>query len=345
VSTPTWTPEEDAAFRAEADGAPEWLAGRPMDPAAVSAEPLPTLPGFPFLHAGKGAVISGPTGRGRSSLVQACLYDAATLGLRCAYLGAEVTAEEFDARAAHLADVRGDEVEEALRRELSRVRYLNLASVVTRAWNDPDAWLAGAQVYGVIAIDPLSSVASALDLDFDKSNAQFVAFYDRIVQPITAAGVAVVLIDNVGHSEEARSRAKGVSAKSDRADLTFSCKAISEPPALLMRCQKVRSVRAAFRVGDEWAFQRDTQRIGRHTAGSSSSPGFRPTVYMERVSMVLEADPGLSKNAVRQSVQGKAAIVDLALELLVSESYVEIRERGQKACHFSRRPFREAADE
>jgi hypothetical protein len=343
VSTPTWTPEEDAAFRAEVDGPPEWLAGRPMDPAAVSAELLPTLAGFPYLHAGKGAVISGPTGRGRSSLVQACLYDAATLGLRCAYLGAEVTAEEFDARAAHLADVRGDEVEEGLRRDLSRVRYLNLASVVTQAWNDPAGWAAGAQVYAVIAIDPLSSVASALDLDFDKSNAQFVAFYDRIVQPITAAGVAVVLIDNVGHSEEARSRAKGVSAKSDRADLTFSCKAISEPPALLMRCQKVRSVRAAFRVGDEWMFQRDTQRIERHAG--SSSPGFRPTVYMERVSKVLEAEPGLSKRAVRQSVQGKAAIVDLALELLVSESYVEIQERGQTKCHYSRQPFREAEDE
>jgi hypothetical protein len=347
VSTQTWTPEEDAAFRARADGGartpPEWLTGRPMDPAAVSADPLPLLAGVPFLHAGKGAVISGPTGRGRSSLVQACLYDAAMLGVRCAYLGAEVTPDEFDARAAHLADVRGDEVGDELRRELARVRYLNLASVVTQAWNDPDAWLAGVQAYELVAIDPLSSVASALDLDFDKSNAQFVAFYDRIVQPIAAAGVAVVMVDNVGHAEEARSRAKGVSAKSDRADLTFSCKAIADPPALVVRCQKVRSVRAAFRVGDEWKFDRDTQQIERGNA--SPTDAFRPTGLMERVSMLLETDPGLSKRSIRSAVQGKAVFVDLALDLLVSEKYVERRKDGQADRHHSQRPFREAEDE
>jgi hypothetical protein len=346
VSTPTWTPEEDAAFCAEADGGtpPAWLAGRPMDPAAVSVEPLPTLAGFPFLHAGRGAVISGPTGRGRSSLVQAGLYDAGTLGLRCAYLGAEVTPEEFDARAAHLAGVRGDEVGDDLRRELSRVRYLNLASTVTRAWSDPEAWVAGAQVYAVVAIDPLASVASALDLDFDKSNAQFIAFYDKLVQPLTDAGVAVVMIDNIGHAEEARSRAKGVSGKGDKADLTFSCKAIADPPGLVVRCQKVRSIRAAFRVGDEWVFERDTQRVEKRTA-SSSDAAFRPTGLMEQVSKLLEADPGLSKRSVRSSVKGKNEYVDLALDLLVSEGFVEIQKQGQADRHFSQTAFREATDE
>lgn len=53
------------------------FAGEPMDPAAQKAEPLPTLPGFPFAHAGTYILISGPTGAGRSSLVQACLFDAA----------------------------------------------------------------------------------------------------------------------------------------------------------------------------------------------------------------------------------------------------------------------------
>ena len=41
-----------------------------------------------------------------------------------------------------------------------------------------------------------------------------------------------------GHSEEARSRAKGVAAKSDRADLTFSCKAIMDPAALTDSIQR-----------------------------------------------------------------------------------------------------------
>jgi len=104
-----------------------------MDPAAVPADPLPPLAGFPFLHAGTGAVIVGPTGRGRSSLVQAGLYDAARLGLHCVYLGAEVDREEFDARASRLAEVRGDDIGEELSEELARVRYLELSSVLVRA--------------------------------------------------------------------------------------------------------------------------------------------------------------------------------------------------------------------
>ena len=58
----------------------EWLEGAPMDPTAEAAEPLPTLAGFPFLHPATAAVVSGPTGGGRSSLIQACAYDAASGG-------------------------------------------------------------------------------------------------------------------------------------------------------------------------------------------------------------------------------------------------------------------------
>ncbi len=70
--------------------AADWLTGTPMDPAAAPTDPLPTLPGFPYLLAGTGAVIVGPTGAGRSSLIEAGLYDGARHGLRAAYLGSEV---------------------------------------------------------------------------------------------------------------------------------------------------------------------------------------------------------------------------------------------------------------
>lgn len=337
MSTHTWTAEEEAAFRAEVDPEPDWLLGRPMDPAAVSPDPLPALPGFPFLLPGKAALVSGPTGRGRSSLIQAGAYDAALLGLRCAYLGVEVTAEEFDARAAHLASVRGDEVADDLRRELARVRYLSLPTVAAQAWSDPDAWLAGARAYQLVAIDPLSSVASTLGLDFDGSNREFIAFYDKLVQPLTDAGVAVVMVDNIGHGEESRNRAKGVSSKGDKADLTFSCKAIAEPPGLIVRCQKVRTIRAPFRVGDEWLFERATQRIARRTG---SAEAFRPTGLMEQVSKLLESDPGLSKRSIRSAIKGRNPYIDLALELLASERYIERKSDG----YYSVKAFREADD-
>jgi len=122
-------------------------------------------------------------------------------------------------------------------------------------------------------------------------------------------------------------------------DLTFSCKAIADPPALVVRCQKVRSVRAAFRVGDEWIFERDSQRIERGDA--SATPAFRPTGQMEQVSKLLEGDPGLSKRSIRSAVKGKNEYIDLALDLLVSEGFVE----RQKDGNHSLRPFREAEDE
>ena len=111
-----------------------------MDPQAVAAEPLPTVPGFPFLHAGAGAVVVGPTGGGRSSLVQACAYDGSAHGVRTAYLGSEVTEGEFHARAADLANRRGDDIDDDLRAQLAAVRYLNLASTIVRAARRPKEW-------------------------------------------------------------------------------------------------------------------------------------------------------------------------------------------------------------
>lgn len=101
-----------------------WLAGAPMDPLAVAAEPLPSVPGFPYAHRGAGVVIVGPTGGGRSTLVQAGAYDAARSGLRVAYLGSEVSEGEFNARACDIATRRGDMIGVELRADLARVRYL-----------------------------------------------------------------------------------------------------------------------------------------------------------------------------------------------------------------------------
>ena len=75
------------------------------------------------------------------------------------------------------------------------------------------------------------------------------------------------------------------------------------------------------------------------------SGAFRPTGYMERVSKVVEGQPGLSKRAVRESVTGKAITIDLALELLVNEGYIEARHEGQAVRHHSLRAFREAEDD
>jgi len=65
---------------------------------------------------------------------------------------------------------------------------------------------------------------------------------------------------------------------------------------------------------------------------------------MERVSRELEASPGLSKTALRGAISGRNEYVDLALERLLIEGYVEARRDGQAHRHYSLQPFREADD-
>lgn len=319
----------------------DWLTGAPMDPLAVPPEPLPPLAGFPFLHEATAAVVSGPTGGGRSALVQACSYDAARAGLRVAYLGSEVTEAEFNARAGDLARRRGDLVDAELQALLANVRYLDLASVLVAAWDDPAVWVQGVVgLFDVVLMDPLSSVASTLGFDFDNSNAEFVRFYDRIVQPIVGAGVTVVMLDNVGHAFDAKSRPKGVSAKLDRVDLAFSCKRRAQPEALIVKAEKVRSVRAPFTREAQWVFSRDSQRVERIVDSDPSKP-FRPTTLMQRASVAIEDRSGIGTNRLRQQIKpARKEHIDLAVDRLIEEGYIRQEPDGQNLRHFSVRPYR-----
>ncbi len=335
---------ESTAGPAAAD---DWLAGSPMDPTAEPPEPLPPLPGFPFLHAGMGAVLVGPTGGGRSSLIQSGLYDAAKAGLRCAYLGHEVIEAEFNARAGKLIKLRDDELSDWLLGELSRVRYLDLTSVIIRAWAAPEDWIVGiCASYDIVVIDPLSAVESALGLNFQQGNDEYVLFYDRLVLPATSKGVQITLVDNIGHSVEARDRAKGASAKGDRADLSFSCRSVAD--GVLIKAKKVRSVRAAFRFGDEWLFDRDSQTVAYRgtssTASEGDDDGFRPTNLMEKASRVIEGEPGIGANGIKKAIPSRDEFIVQAVRKLIVEKYVECRGQGQTRHHYSLRPYRELDD-
>src|SRR5665213_663793 len=326
---------------AKAGGQHLWIEGVPMDPAAEPTTPMPTLPGIPYLHAGLSAVIVGPTGKGRSSLAQANLYDAALADLGCAYLGAEVTVGEFNTRAGVLAERRGDVVDARLRAQIAGVSYLDLSSAIVYAWDHPDKWIEQCiRHYDVIVIDPLSGVASALDLDFDTKNVEFVRFYDRLIQPLLSGGVAVELIDNVGHRE--RTRAKGASAKSEKVDLAFSCSGSASPAGLFIKTTKVRPICAAFKRGDKWLFTRDDQRITQVESAVDSEGNFRPTNIMQKVSEELELGGGLGVNEIEEAVTSKKDHVTTARRLLDDEGYIENRPEGQKHHYFSLKPYRES---
>ena len=267
-------------------------------------------------------------------------------GLRVAYLGHEVTEIEFNARAANLARIRGDAVNDELRSALARVRYLDLVGVVARAWEQPAEWVSGVVArFDVVVVDPSSAVESALGLNFEQRNTEFIEFDDALVQPLTARRVTVIMVDNVGHATDAQRRAKGVSGEVDRADLTLYC--VPTKAGMVIRAEKVRSVRAQVRRGDEWSFGRDDQTITRHASSGDrddDDAGFRPTGLMEKVSRYVEANPDATTNTIRSGVAGKDGWKLAALNLLISEGFIERRQRAQSKLHRSVRPYRESDD-
>jgi hypothetical protein len=325
----------------------DWLTGTPMDPAATPADPLPAIPGLPFAHQGTAVLIVGPTGGGRSSLAEAVLYDSTSHGLRSAYLGSEVTEPEFNARAALLARHRDEPITTPLQKRLAAVRYLDLATTLTAAWHNAAQWVTGiTALYDLLVVDPLAAAASAVDLDFEQGNEPFNRFYDRLIAPITARGVTVLLLDNIGHNPDAKARAKGASAKEQRADIALACRLTGTPPGLAIEARKVRSARAPFTRGHEWLFHKDSQHItDRGATRPEDAPPFRPTGLMQRVSEALERDTGLSTNAICTAVKGKREYILLAIQLLTAEGYVAAAQDGRQTIrHELTKPYRETDD-
>jgi hypothetical protein len=321
----------------------DWLHGSAVNPCAVPTTPLPALDGFPFIPAiGCSVQVSGETGGGRSTLAEAGLYDAARAGLECLYIANEVSYEEFCARAATMAQARGDALDDGLLGDLARIRYADVGTVLTNAWAHPDVWADAG--FDVVVIDPLSSAEATLELDFE-SNRDYVRFYERLVQPLVDRGVVVILLDNIGHAEEAKHRAKGASAKADKADLTFTCIRKTSPEALVIKAKKVRSVRADVKRDDEWTIAKATQQFDRtdpHTAAPIET--FRPTYFMEQISRTLEDNDGMSLRMIKEAVKGRDGYKRKAIDLLVIEGYAVNVGKGQAHEYRSVQPYRQNAE-
>ena len=158
-------------------------------------------------------------------------------------------------------------------------------------------------------IDPLSTVASVLDLDFDKSNAEFVRFYDRLVQPLAAAGVAVVMLENIGHAIEARGRAKGASAKADRPDLTFIVQAPRESRGARVDRGQGADRPRCVQARRPWTFDRDTQRVSRQASAADGGGTVAPNrPDGEGKPPAWSENSPLGRNEIRSAVTSKAEL-------------------------------------
>jgi hypothetical protein len=187
-----------------------------------------------------------------------------------------------------------------------------------------------------------------LDLRDNTDIAKWLALLPR---PLQRAGAAVVQLDHVTKSRDDRGRwAIGAQHKLAGVDVAYSLDTV-EPfgrgraghSRVLVHKDRPGYVRQHARgkvVADLHMATDDGVRLS--LVAPEDRQAFRPTGYMEKVSRACEDNPGLSKRALRTVVGGKTGYADLAIELLLSEGYLEVRCDGQARCHYAIRPFRDA---
>lgn len=79
--------------------------------------------------------------------------------------------------------------------------------------------------------------------------------------------------------------------------------------------------------------------------GRADGDTFEPTILMEKISRYVQLNPGMSKKAIEGSMNGKAATIRLALELLVTRGYIGVKTGARGAVqHFHHKPYYAAGD-
>jgi AAA domain len=201
-------------------------------------------------------------------------------------------------------------------------------------------------------IDGVTEALTIHGLDL-RDNTDIAKWLALLPRPLQRTGAAVVLLDHVSKDKETRGRwSIGAQHKLAGVDVAYLLETVE--PFGRGREGLVRITEWKDRPGfirrhavDRW--------VGNLRLASDHAPGvtcaveapaekgvFRPTALMEKVSRLLEEQPGLSRRAVRTGVKGKNDYVDLALELLVANEFVAVERDGQARRHRVVRPYREA---
>lgn len=170
------------------------------------------------------------------------------------------------------------------------------------------------------------------------------------------AGAAVLEIDHVTKDREHRGRyAIGAQHKLAGVDVAYAVKALE--PLGRGRTGSSRITVMKDRPGHIRQYSDESAHVARfqltEAAGvvsaklalldtQADAAAFRPTVLMERVSRALEEHPGLSVTAIRQTVKGKRnEYKDTALELLIADGHVNVKQEGRALRHYVVTPYRD----
>jgi hypothetical protein len=298
----------------------------------------------PWLLAGKRYLMPAAAGTGKSLVALIVAVESVKAGGTVAILDVENGADEYARRLADILAAR--DPDGALAHGCQQRLHYHAWPQLSLTWTTED-W-SDALVGTDLAIFDSSRLAlSGVGLAEDKAD-DYGKFVNALILPLIKAGAATIMLDNTGHGEQ--DRARGTSSKADLNEVVYALKAGA--PFDRDRAGHLRLIRTRSRFSGLPRELHVHLGANTYTAPVDVSPDgdrqerpFRPTVLMERVSLALQAEPGLSKRSIRTAVSGRAEWIDLALEILIAEGYVEDRRDGKANRHHSIKPYLEASAE
>lgn len=211
------------------------------------------------------------------------------------------------------------------------------------------AALTTGQQPALAVLDGMSEAYALLGLDA-YANQDVPRFLQALARPLAATGAAVLLIDHVVKSTEARGRyALGAQHKLAGVAAAYGVEVIDPPSRkrpglvkLVVHKDRHGHVRGHASGGVLALVRITPEDDGAHVTVTLDPPDstgetgtFRPTVLMERVSAFVIEHPGATRNQIKEGVSGKTSGKDLALQILVDDGYVEQRRDGQAKRHHS----------
>ena len=313
-----------------------WQRINLADPAyAVPPDP-PTILGL--IYDGKRHVISGPPESTKTLVAYILLLEAQRAGQTVAIVDFEMGPT---AARRLLGDVGATE------NEIAAIHYY-----------EPDSPPANGYLALVVAgvrfvlIDAAAGAYDTSGLD-DNARKDAEAFARTWIRPLWQAGVTTLVVDHVTKNADTRGKFTiGSERKVGQADVHISLEAVKslsrghtgivkatvhkDRPGFLPR-----PTACMFHLSSD----PDTHIISweqkEPIAVEPVTGEFRHTIYMERVSKVMESNPGhaWSKNELEDAVEGKRDHIRQALNELVTDEHVIATESGKWLRYTLVRPF------
>lgn len=317
------------------------LAGDELEqpPAILARTDGPCL-----LYAGKSHGVFGESESGKTLLAERTALELIEDGREVLYIDFEDGPESAVGRLVGMG-ARPDAIS-------TRFHYVRPDEPLSAgAWAELESVLDGIELAVIDGVTEGLTLHGLALLD----NTDIAKWLELIVRPLQRRGAAVLQLDHVTKDREGRGRyAIGAQHKLAGIDVAYSLRVI-EPfgrgvnGSVLISVEKDRPGHLrALAEGKALATMHVESLPGGALEISLEPPEaggdlFRPTVLMGRVSRALVEQPGLTANAIKAAVTGKAAAVGLAVELLVAEGFVRIERDGQTHRHYSERRFEDTA--